>query len=117
MYYILKHKIMEFHVREFIFVKIKLMKGISRFDLGGTLSPMYIWLFEIIRKIGKMTYRLYLLANLSDVRNVFHILIFKKLIQNSKQKFLYTKIEVQPKVIYALEPKRILESNVKKAKG
>lgn len=57
-YYNREHKAVEFHIREFIFVKVKPMKGISKFNQGNKLSLRYIRLIEIIERINNIAYKL-----------------------------------------------------------
>lgn len=76
-YYDPKHRAVEFQIRV-VFVKIKSMKGINRFDQRGKLSPKYIGSFEIIRRISKMAYKLAILADISYIHNLFHISILTK---------------------------------------
>ncbi|GJY99291.1 putative reverse transcriptase domain-containing protein [Tanacetum coccineum] len=47
--------------------------GIRRFGIKGKLSPRFIGPFEIIDRVGEVSYRLALLHQLSHVHNVFHV--------------------------------------------
>ena len=56
------------------------MKGVMRFGKRGKLTPRYIGPFEILNRIGNVSYRLALPSNLSHVHPVFHISMLKKYI-------------------------------------
>ena len=67
------------------------MKSVTRFSFGSLLrreqfvlgkkkklSPWYIGLYEVIKKIEPEAYRLSLPLELSQVHNVFHVSMLKK---------------------------------------
>ncbi len=68
----------QFGTRNHVFLKISPMKGIMRFGKRGKLSPRYIGPFEILDKVGTVSYRLALPPNLSHVHPVFHISMLRK---------------------------------------
>ena len=53
------------------------MKGIMRFEKKRKFSPRYVGLFEIVSCIGRVAYKLILLAEMSTIHNVFHISMLK----------------------------------------
>lgn len=55
-----------------MFVKIKPMKGISRFGWGGKLSPRCTWLLLIVERMSNLTYKLAVRTKLLEVHNNFH---------------------------------------------
>ncbi|KAI6687681.1 hypothetical protein NL676_024509 [Syzygium grande] len=98
---------LEFQVGDHVFLKVSPMKGLSRFGKKGKLSPRYVRPFEILEKIGDMAYRLALLSNLSQVHNVFHVLMLRKYEPNPTHILRYEEIEVVDKVSYVERPVRI----------
>ena len=60
-----------------MFLKVSPRKGIMRFGIKGKLSPRYIGPFEILERIGEVSYRLALPPQLSHVHNVFHISLLR----------------------------------------
>ena len=72
-YYDNSRRKVEFEVGDMIFLKVAPMKGVMRFQKKGKLSPRFIGLFEILKRIGKVTYELALPPTLAGVHNVFHV--------------------------------------------
>ena len=71
---------MEYDVGEKVFLKVSPWKGILQFSKQGKLSPRYIGPYEIIERIGKVTYRLALPPELLAVHNVLHVSMLRKYI-------------------------------------
>lgn len=83
MHYDPKHRVIDFEVCDFIFLKVKPVKGTTRFRQRGKLAPRYIRSFEVIKKINKVTYMLALPANMSDIHNIFHASMLRKWVINA----------------------------------
>jgi len=43
-----KHQLLEFEIRDYVFLKVSPTKGITRFGVAGKLSPRYIALYPIL---------------------------------------------------------------------
>ena len=69
----LKNYQVEFEVGDMVFLKVSPMKGVMRFRKKGKLSPRFVGPFEILKRIGKVTYELSLPPTLAGVHNVFHL--------------------------------------------
>ena len=69
---------LEFQVDDWIFLKVSPMKGVMRFGKKGKLSPRYVGLYKILKRIVKVAYELELPAYLATVHPVFHISLLKK---------------------------------------
>ncbi|XP_074342437.1 uncharacterized protein LOC141679990 [Apium graveolens] len=57
-----------------VFLKVSPCKGVKHFGMKGKLSPRYVGPFDIMEKIGEVSYRVALPPQLSHVHNVFHVL-------------------------------------------
>ncbi|KAJ0627218.1 putative nucleotidyltransferase, Ribonuclease H [Helianthus annuus] len=68
---------LEFNVGERVFLRVSPCKGVRRFGIKGKLSPRFIGPFEILERIGEVSYRLALPPQLSHVHNVFHISLLR----------------------------------------
>nr|GFA56785.1 putative reverse transcriptase domain-containing protein [Tanacetum cinerariifolium] len=68
----LKHKPMEFQVRDKIILKVLPLKGVVRFGKREKLNPRYVGPFKVLERIGDVAYKLDLPEELSRVHNTFH---------------------------------------------
>ncbi|KAL5568676.1 hypothetical protein UlMin_025251 [Ulmus minor] len=85
------------------------MKGVMRFGKKGKLSPRYIGPFEILERIGKVTYKLALPSELSTVHNVFHVLMLRKYISDPSHVLESEPIEIREDLTYEEQPVQILD--------
>nr|GFA57456.1 putative reverse transcriptase domain-containing protein [Tanacetum cinerariifolium] len=76
--YVDRHqRALEFKTEDSVFLKVSPCKGVRRCDLKGKLSPRFICPFEILDRVGEVSYHLALLPQLSHVHNVFHISLLR----------------------------------------
>ncbi|GJT31452.1 retrotransposon protein, putative, ty3-gypsy subclass [Tanacetum coccineum] len=68
---------LEFKPGDRVFLKVSPCRGVRRFGLKGKLSPHFIGPFEILDRIGEVSYRLALPPQLSHVHNVFHVSLLR----------------------------------------
>ena len=61
-----------------VFLKVMPKKGVVRFGKQGKVSLRYIGLFEILEKVGTVSYRLALPSSLSGVHEVFNVSMLRK---------------------------------------
>nr|GEY74195.1 putative reverse transcriptase domain-containing protein [Tanacetum cinerariifolium] len=64
---------LEFKPGDRVFLKVSPCRGVRRFGLKGKLSPRFIGPFEVLDRVGEVSYRLALPPQLSHVHNVFHV--------------------------------------------
>ena len=69
---------LEFEVGDHVFLKVMPEKGVVRFDKRGKLAPRYIGTFEVLERVGTVSYRLALPPSLSSVFEVFHVSVLRK---------------------------------------
>ncbi|XP_069146982.1 uncharacterized protein [Solanum lycopersicum] len=69
---------LEFDVGDQVYLKISPMKGVMRFGRKGKLSPRYVGLYEILKRVGEVEYELAFPAELASVHPLFHISMLKK---------------------------------------
>jgi hypothetical protein len=67
-----------FQVKDYVYLKVSLMKGVNHFRVKGKLAPRYIGLFPILEQCGPVAYWLQLPETLFAVHNVFHVSQLKK---------------------------------------
>ena len=70
--------------------------------------------FEILKRVGKVAYRLILPPKMSGVYNVFHISMLRRIVHDSSHKINFKDIEVNDNETYHEAPVNILEQGVKK---
>ncbi|GAV82855.1 Chromo domain-containing protein [Cephalotus follicularis] len=80
-----------------------------RFGKKEKLSPRYIGPFEILERIGEVTYRLALPPNLSHVHNVFHVSLLQKYITNPSHVLRVEQMRVHEDLSYNEQPMEILD--------
>ncbi|GJS71485.1 pol protein [Tanacetum coccineum] len=68
---------LEFKHGDRVFLKVSPCRGVRRFGLKGKLSLRFIGLFEILDRVGEVSYRLALHPQLSQVHNVFHVSLLR----------------------------------------
>ena len=60
------------------FLKVMPKRGVVRFGKRGKLSPRFIGPFEILERIGTVSYRLALSPSMSGVYEVLHVSMLRK---------------------------------------
>ncbi|KAJ0871838.1 putative nucleotidyltransferase, Ribonuclease H [Helianthus annuus] len=73
-----RRKPLEFAVGDHVMLKVSPWKGVVRFGKRGKINPHYVGPFKILERIGKVAYKLELLAELGNVHDVFHVSQLKK---------------------------------------
>ena len=111
-YFDAKHRAVEFQVGDFVFLKVSPIRGVSRFDIGGKLSPRFIGPFEVVERVWKVAYRLLLPAHMSDIHDVFHVSVLRKWMSDAGRRVSEEEIEVRPDLSSRVEPERILAFDV-----
>ena len=61
-----------------VFLKVMPKRGVVRFGKWGKLLPRYIRSFEILERVGTITYWFPLPSSLSGVHEVFHVSMLRK---------------------------------------
>nr|GFC31987.1 putative nucleotidyltransferase, ribonuclease H [Tanacetum cinerariifolium] len=73
-----KHrKSLEFQPGDHVFLKVSPARGVRCFGIKGKLSPRFIGPFEILDRVGEVSYRLALPPQLSHVHSVFHVSLLR----------------------------------------
>ncbi|WMV51482.1 hypothetical protein MTR67_044867 [Solanum verrucosum] len=90
------------------------MKGVMRFGKKGNLSPRYIGLYRISKRIGNVAYELELPQELAVVHPVFHISMLKKCMGDPSVIIPTANIEIKDTLSYGEIPVQILDRQVRK---
>ena len=67
-----KGRLISFDPRDFVYLKVSPIRGTRRFQVHGKLAPRYIGPYQVLKKVGKVAYRLQLPEGMSDIHPVFH---------------------------------------------
>ncbi|XP_074346455.1 uncharacterized protein LOC141685241 [Apium graveolens] len=66
-----------FEPGEHVFLKVSPCKGVKHFGMKGNLSPRYVGPFDIMEKVGEVSYRVALPPQLSHLHNVFQVSVLR----------------------------------------
>ncbi|GJV62705.1 putative nucleotidyltransferase, ribonuclease H [Tanacetum coccineum] len=84
-------------------------EGVKRFGIKGKLSPRFIGPFEILERIGEVSYRLALPPQLSHVHDVFHVSLLRGYHYHPLHVASYPFDQIQPDMSLSEEPESILD--------
>nr|GEZ22292.1 putative reverse transcriptase domain-containing protein [Tanacetum cinerariifolium] len=112
----LKRKPMEFEIGDRVMLKVSPWKGVVRFGKRGKLNPRYVKTFNVLAKVGKVSYRLKLPQELSRVPHTFHVSNLKKCYTDEPLVTPLEGIHVDDKLQFMEEPVEIMEREIKRLK-
>jgi hypothetical protein len=106
---------LEFEVGDLVMLKVSPMKGVRRFGKRGKLAPRYIGPFRVLARIGAVSYRLQLPAELADVHDVFHVSMLRKFFRDEEREQIVdlSDLDLQPDLTTVEMPVRVLDREVK----
>ena len=81
------------------------------------LSPIYVGLYKILKRIGKVAYELELPAKLAAVHPVFHITLLKKCVGDPASLVLLESMAVKDSLSYEDIPVEILDHQVRRLRN
>jgi hypothetical protein len=74
-----------FEVGEHVYLKVSTLRGTKRFHVKGKLSPRYVGPYPIVKRIGKVSYKLDLPLKLTGVHPVFHVSQLRKCVSPKRR--------------------------------
>ncbi|XP_070056202.1 uncharacterized protein [Nicotiana tomentosiformis] len=104
-------------VGEKVFLRVSLMKGVMRFGKKDKLSPRYIGPFEVLERIGEVSYQLALPPSLSIVQPVFHVSMLRKYFGVPTHVLDFSTVQLDRDLTYDVEPVTILDQQVRKLRS
>ncbi|GJT77943.1 putative reverse transcriptase domain-containing protein [Tanacetum coccineum] len=108
-----RRKPLEFQVGDRVLLKVSPWKGMIRFVKKGKLAPRYVGLFEILKRIGHVAYRLRFPEELSGVHNTFHVLNLKKCLVDANLHVPLNEIKVDKTLCFIEEHVEIMDREIK----
>ncbi|GJZ90194.1 putative reverse transcriptase domain-containing protein [Tanacetum coccineum] len=112
----LKRKPMEFQVGDKVMLKVSPWKGVVRFGKRGKLNPRYVGPFKVIKRVGKVAYKLELPEELSRVHNTFHVSNLKKCHADEPLAVPLDGLHLDDKLHFVEEPLEVVGREVKRLK-
>ncbi|XP_027768491.1 uncharacterized protein LOC114074698 [Solanum pennellii] len=97
-----------------VWLRVSPMKGMMRFGKKGKLRPRFIGPFEILSRVGEVSYKLALPPSLSAVHLVFHVSMLRKYIPDESHVISLDSVEQGPDWTFEEEPIAILDRQVRK---
>ena len=73
-----RHRPLEFEVRDHVFLKVMPKRGVVRFGKREKLSPRFIRPFKILERVSTVAYWLALSPSMLGVHEVFHVSMLRK---------------------------------------
>ena len=101
---------LEFEVGDHVFVKVMPKRGVVRFDKREKLSPRFIGPFEILKRMGTVTYQLALPPSMSGVHEMLHVSMLRKYTPDPAHVVDWGQIEVDIDGTFEEGPVCILDS-------
>ena len=74
----MKRKDIRYEIGEKVFLKVSPWKKVMRFGKKYKLSLRFIGPYEVIEKVGPMSYRLAVPSDLEKIHNVFHVSMLRR---------------------------------------
>ena len=102
---------------EQVLLKVSPMKGVMRFGKRGKLSPRYIGQFEVLRRVGEVTYELALPPGLSGVHPVFHVSMLKRYHGDRNYIIRWDSVLLDKNLTYEEKLVAILDSEIRKLRS
>jgi hypothetical protein len=95
-----------------VLLKVKARRNSLKLGKCSKLATRYCGPFEILERIGPVTYMLSFSASLC-IHNVFHVSLLKKYVPDANHILDYNVIKVEPKYDFQVRPICILDRKIK----
>jgi hypothetical protein len=113
-----KRREISFNPGDFVYLKVSPIRGTRRFQVHGKLAPRYIGPYQVLKKVGKVAYRLQLPEGMSDIHLVFHVLQLRRCLKVPETEHVPVEaIDLQPDLRYQEIPVKILDTVTKRTRN
>jgi hypothetical protein len=86
------------------------MKGVQCFGVKRKLAPRYVGPYQIIKRSGRVAYKLQLPPEMRAIFNVFHVSQLKKCLHVPEKKVEIGNIKLQSDLTYEEKPVLLIDS-------
>ena len=108
-----RRKPLDFNIGDRVLLKVSPWKGVVCFGKKGKLAPRYVGPFEILERIGLVTYKLKLPQELRSIHDTFHVSNLKKCLADESLIIPLDEIHIDDKLQFVEEPLEIMNRKVK----
>ena len=112
-----RRKDLEFSEEDHVFIRVTPMTGIGRALKSKKLTSCFIGPFQIMKKVGKVTYRIALPSSLANLHDVFHVSQLRKYIVDLSHEIHVDDIQVRDNLTVETLPARIEDWKLKQLRG
>jgi hypothetical protein len=103
-------KPIEFEVGDHVYLKVSLMRGVKHFGIKRNLEPRYVRPYRIIKKSGRVAYKLNLPHELGAIFLVFHVSQLKKCLRLPEERVAVRRIKSKSDLSYKEKPIYVLDT-------
>nr|GFD27933.1 putative nucleotidyltransferase, ribonuclease H [Tanacetum cinerariifolium] len=100
---------LEFQPGDHVFLKVSTARGVRCFSIKGKLSLRFIGTFEILDRVGEVSYRLALPPQLSHIHDVFHVSLLRGYKYHPLHIITYPLDQIRTDLSYEEEPEAIID--------
>ena len=101
---------LEFEAGDHVFLKVIPKRGVVKFGKREKLSSRYIGPFEVLERVGIVSYWLELPLSLSSIHDVFHVSMLRKYTQDPTHVVDWGELVVDTDGTFEEEPVHIMDS-------
>ena len=109
----MRRKDIRYEIDKKVFLKVSPWKMVKRFGKKGKLSLRFIRPYEVIEKVGPVTYKLALTPELENIHNVFHVSMLRRYKSDPSHVVSSETIELRLDLMYEEEQIEVLAREVK----
>ncbi|KAK2380201.1 hypothetical protein QL285_067919 [Trifolium repens] len=108
---------LEFAARDHVFIRVTPRTGIGRAIKTIKLTPRFIGLFQILRRVGQVAYHIALPPHLSNLHDVFHVSQLMKYYLDPSHIIESETLELRDNLEFEALPVKFIDHKIKELRG